>query len=105
MKQMIKDCSRNWYEGKCQLSNELKGWGCRLLTCLPEEMPISVNEKASLFCKVYSYAENSGVTACCHFRESDIDAALDNDEMMRQMILLNQPLRADLLSEEIETYI
>lgn len=101
MKQMIKNCSDSWHVGKCRLSKELKGWGCKLLTCLPDDVPTSMQDKAALFCRVYSYAENSGVTSCSHFCESDIDDALEDREMLAQMVLLNQPLRADLLSEEI----
>lgn len=102
MGKMVDLCSANWHNGKCRLSKELKGWGCRLLTCLPDEVPVSYQDKAVLFSKVYAYAVNSGVTNCKHFCESDIDKALDNEEELSQMVLLNQPLRADLVAEYIE---
>jgi len=95
-------CGESWYKGKCRFSDEVKGWGCRLLTCIPDEVPISVREKADLFCKVYSLAKSSGITSCKYFCESDIDKALDNEEMLGQMVLLKLHLRADLLSEQFD---
>lgn len=100
MRMMVNRCCESWYKDKCRLSDELKGWGCRLLTCLPDEMPMSTHDKAILFSKVYSLAVNTGVTTCPHFCELDIDKSLNDDEMLSQMVLLNQPLRADLLSEQ-----
>lgn len=100
MNELVKRCSERRVNGNCRLSGELKGWGCKFLTCLPDEVPSSLREKALLFAKVYSYAKNSGVTSCKYFHETDIEEALENDEMLKQMVLLNQPLRADLLSEE-----
>lgn len=105
MNELIKRCSENRSKDGCRLSHELKGWGCKLLTCLPDEVPVSLHDKAMLFAKVYSYAKNSGVTSCKYFQESDIDKAMDDELMLGQMVLLNQPLRTDLLSEKfIEMY-
>lgn len=105
MNELIKQCSENRIIGGCRLSHSLKGWGCKLLTCLPDEVPLSQHDKAILFAKVYSYAKNSGVTSCKYFHETSIDEALDNEEMLNKMVLLNQPLRTDLLSENlIEMY-
>lgn len=101
MNELVKRCAENCIQDECRLSHSLKGWGCKLLTCLPDEVPVSLHDKAMLFAKVYSYAKNSGVTSCKFFRETSIDDALDNEEMLSQMVLLNQPLRTDLLSENL----
>ena len=102
MGKMVELCSADWHQGKCRLSKDIEGWGCKLLTCLPDEIPVSKKERDLMFSKVYSYAENIGVTKCKHFCPAIIETSLKDDEMMGQMTLLNQPTRADLLSEIFE---
>lgn len=104
MNGLVKQCYSNWEYGKCRLSDDIKGWGCKLLTCLPEEIPTSIYEKAKLFARVYGMAKNMGITECSHFREACIDETLDDDKMLKDMVLVNMPTRADLLSEEMEMF-
>jgi hypothetical protein len=101
MEERVKQCCKTWHDGHCRLCQDIKGWGCRLLTFLPDEAPVSDHDKGLLFSKVYRSAKSIGVLDCPHYDELDIDRAVEDDEMMRQMVLLNAPLRADLLSDEI----
>lgn len=108
MEGRVRQCFGSWHEGKCRLCHDVKGWGCRLLTFLPDEVPITEHEKACLFVKVYGAAERMGVLQCPKYNELDIDRALENSIELHQMVLLNQPTRADLLSEkfsEIDNYL
>lgn len=75
----IKLCSIK-YNGKlyCQLSPTCKGWGCRFLTTSIEEIPVTVQEKAKLFSKVYREAKRKGVLECPHYRSMFIDEVLEN---------------------------
>lgn len=71
------------------------------MSFLPDKQPKSEHDKGRLFAKVYTAAKSLGVLDCPYYDELDIDRALQNNEMMREMVFLNQPLRADLLSENI----
>lgn len=62
----------------CQLSPTCKGWGCRFLTTPIEEIPVTVQEKAKLFSKVYREAKRKGVLECPHYRSIFIDEVLEN---------------------------
>lgn len=62
----------------CQLSPTCKGWGCRFLTTPIEEIPVTVQEKAKLFSKVYREAKRKGVLDCPHYRSMFIDEVLEN---------------------------
>lgn len=62
----------------CQLSPTCKGWGCRFLTTPIEEIPVTIQEKAKLFSKVYREAKEKGVLECPHYRSLFIDEVLDN---------------------------
>lgn len=62
----------------CQLSPTCKGWGCRFLTTPIEEIPVTVQEKAKLFSKVYREAKRKGVLECPHYRSMFIDEVLEN---------------------------
>lgn len=62
----------------CQLSPTCKGWGCRFLTTPIEEIPVTVQEKAKLFSKVYREAKRKGVLKCPHYRSMFIDEVLEN---------------------------
>lgn len=62
----------------CQLSPTCKGWGCRFLTTPIEEIPVTDQEKAKLFSKVYWEAKRKGVLECPHYRSMFIDEVLEN---------------------------
>lgn len=80
MKNIISQCvslySYNVYH--CQLSPTCKGWGCRFLTTPIEEIPVTVQEKAKPFSKVYREAKRKGVLDCPHYRSMFIDEVLEN---------------------------
>lgn len=72
-------CSNKFINRKhCQLSPTCKGWGCRFLTTPIEEIPVTVQEKAKLFSKVYREAKQKGVLECPHYRSMFIDEVLEN---------------------------
>lgn len=100
MEERVRQCCRSWKDGYCRFSHDVKGWGCRLLTFLPDEAPKSEHDRGLLFSKVYRAAKEIGVLECPHYNELDIDRALSNSKMMAEMVHLNSPGRADLLSEE-----
>lgn len=62
----------------CQLSPTCKGWGCRFLTTPIEEIPVTDQEKAKLFSKVYREAKQKGVLECPYYRSMFIDEVLDS---------------------------
>lgn len=100
MKPLVKECCEAWEEGRCRLSSSVEGWGCRLMVCLPDVMPRTERERGKLFHKVYTYAEKSGVLECPHYRESIIDEVIDSPEKLRELVLMCNRSRADLLSED-----
>lgn len=61
----------------CQLSPTCKGWGCRFLTTPIEEIPVTEQDKAKLFSKVYREAKQKGVLECPHYRSMFIDEVLE----------------------------
>ena len=67
MTELVRKCSCRWEGGKCRLSSALEGWGCKLLTCMPETVPHTDKEKAKLFAEVYQYADKVGVLECPHY--------------------------------------
>ncbi len=99
MTELVRKCSNSWEGGKCRLSSALEGWGCRLLTCMPESLPQTEQDKARLFANVYRYAENLGVLACPHYDEQTIDRTLDDTLQLASMVHLSDPTRAELLSD------
>lgn len=101
MEERVRKCSASWHEGYCCLCHDVKGWGCKLLTFLPDEQPRSEHDKGRLFSKVYTAAKAIGVLDCPHFDELTIDRTLEDAPQLRQMVLLNSQVRADLLSDEI----
>lgn len=79
MYKTITDCIINWNSPTdYQLSPTCKGWGCRFLTTPIEEIPVTVQEKAKLFSKVYREAKRKGVLDCPHYRSMFIDEVLEN---------------------------
>lgn len=83
MRSNINDCGRlrtgpEW----CVLSQDCKGWGCRLLTIVPETLPSSTAERARLFSRLYRTAEEIGVLACPYFRERDLDRMVEDDSLL-----------------------
>lgn len=73
---------KNSNQSHCQLSPTCKGWGCRFLTTPIEEIPVTEQEKAKLFSKVYREAKRKGVLDCPHYRSMFIDeilASLNHD--------------------------
>ena len=101
MKELVRKCCCDWREGKCRLSSALEGWGCKLLTCLPDEMPKSDRDKARLFANVYQYAEKVGVLECPYYDEHTIDRTLDDPKQLSAMIHLECPTQTELLSDFI----
>lgn len=101
MTELVRKCSCSWEGGKCRLSSALEGWGCKLLTCMPESVPHTEREKARLFANVYRYAERVGVLECPHYDESVIDKTLDDTLQMASMVHLGNPSQTDLLSDYI----
>lgn len=82
----INDCCRlrtgpEW----CALTADCIGWGCRLLTVVPETLPSSENERAKLFSRVYRTAEQIGVLTCPHFREINLDRVVEDEKMLSQI--------------------
>lgn len=79
MSKKIRNCIINRNSSThCQLSPTCKGWGCRFLTTPIEEIPVTVQEKAKLFSKVYREAKQKGVLECPHYRSMFIDEVLEN---------------------------
>ena len=79
MIQKVYDCSCQWKnQDYCRLSPSCKGWGCRFLTTPIEEIPVTIQEKAKLFSKVYREAKQKGVLECPHYRSIFIDEVLAN---------------------------
>ena len=76
--QIINCSSFNDSPTHCQLSPTCKGWGCRFLTTPIEEIPVTVQEKAKLFSKVYREAKRKEVLECPHYRSMFIDEVLEN---------------------------
>ena len=69
MIQKVYDCSCQWKnQDYCRLSPSCKGWGCRFLTTPIEEIPVTIQEKAKLFSRVYREAKQKGVLECPHYR-------------------------------------
>ncbi len=101
MTELVRKCCSSWEDGKCRLSSALEGWGCRLLTCMPEYIPNSEHDKARLFANVYQYAQKVGVLECPYYNEQTIDRTLDDAEQMAAMVVLNDPSQTELLSDYI----
>ncbi len=70
----------------CKSFQSCRGWGCRLLTFIPESMPTSDYEKAKIFSAVYSEAEKLGVIHCKNFNSLRIDEVLEDDEQLRLIL-------------------
>ncbi|MFW9600683.1 MAG: hypothetical protein ACMV1C_09390, partial [Bacteroides graminisolvens] len=62
----------------CALSPSCKGWGCRFLTTVIEDIPETGDEKAKLFVQVYREAKQKGVLECPAYRSLFIDEVLEN---------------------------
>lgn len=69
----------------CALSGDCIGWGCRLLTIVPETLPSSVKERARLFSRVYRTAEELGVLTCPYFNERYLDSAVEDDILLSKI--------------------
>ena len=83
MRSNISECARlRTGPGWCMLSQDCDGWGCRLLTIVPETLPSSTEERARLFSRVYRTAEDIGVLACPYFRERDLDRRVEDDNLL-----------------------
>ena len=102
MKPIVKQCCARWRDDEdyCQMSATEKGWGCRLLVCLPDKMHRNDRERKKLFEKVYTYPQECGVLSCPHFRESIIDEVIDDPHRLSEIVRICHRTRADLLSED-----
>lgn len=83
----IEDCCRlrngdEW----CHLSDSCQGWGCRLLTVLPDKIPANEQERARLFSRVYLAADRIGVLACPHFKEMELDNIVEDSSKLTEMM-------------------
>ncbi|MBP1614725.1 MAG: hypothetical protein H6Q13_2173 [Bacteroidetes bacterium] len=75
----ISQCNKNRTdEAYCSLTPTCKGWGCKFLTTVIEEVPETEEEKAKLFAKVYREAKHKGVIDCPAYRSIFIDEVLEN---------------------------
>ena len=99
MTELVRRCNCNWTDGRCRLSNDLEGWGCRLLTCMPESIPRTEKDKARLFANVYRYAEKVGVLQCPYYDETTIDRTLKDTTQLSYMVHLGHPTQTELLSK------
>lgn len=99
MNELVKECCEGWHEEKCRLSDDVRGWGCRLMTCLPDAMPKTEHDRKVLFHRVYTYAQENGILECPHYREAVIDEVIDTPSLMAEMVAVEHPSRAVLLSE------
>jgi hypothetical protein len=83
----IEECGKAWRDCRsCRLSDNLSGWGCRFLLVAPDVLPTTEYEKAKLFSKVYSEAENLGILDCPHFISTKIDEALENEHELVEIM-------------------
>ena len=83
----INDCCRlrtgpEW----CRLTSECSGWGCRLLTVVPDFIPTNTDERAKLFSRVYRLAEQIGVLSCPNFKENELDSMIEDDSLLISII-------------------
>lgn len=101
MNELVRICCSEWDGKKCRFSTGLTGWGCKLLTCMPESLPSTIEDKKRLFANVYRVAEAMGVLQCPHYDESTIDRTLDNKEELENMVKVGTPIQTDLLSDFI----
>ncbi len=69
----------------CRLTNDCRGWGCRLLTVIPTSIPSSEQERGKLFSQVYRLAETIGVLSCPYFRESELDRLVEDDALLAKL--------------------
>ena len=100
MKDIITDCkerrtSNDW----CRLSPSCKGWGCRLLTYIPADIPITEHEKAAVFIKVYGMAKENGILDCPFYDSIAIDQLLDNNTELCELVKSAHD-RTELLSDD-----
>lgn len=101
MKKYISECcNKRTSESWCRLNDECVGWGCRLLLCIPNKLPTTEKERASLFSKVYEQAEKSGILKCPYYDELAIDRAVEDKEILRSICSLKSGIQTCLLSEE-----
>lgn len=99
MKEVITDCKdRRTGSDWCRLSPSCNGWGCRLLTYIPAEVPITEHEKAAVFIKVYGMAKENGILGCPFYDSLSIDRLLDNDTELSKLVKIAR-LKTDLLSD------
>ena len=105
MKPIVRRCCANWSDDGdyCRMSEEVPGWGCRLLVCMPDRIPTNKLDRKRLFEKVYTYAQECGVLDCPHFRESIIDEVIDDPDRIAEIVRVGQQPRTDLLSGKIFT--
>lgn len=100
MNEQVRECCAGWYDGKCRLTDDVHGWGCRLMTCLPDAMPKTEHDRKALFHRVYTFAQENGILECPHYREEVIDKAIDDPSQLREIVAVKHPSRTDLLSEK-----
>lgn len=60
------------------MTNDCKGWGCRLIRIFPNSIPKTERERGKLFSKVYTEAENLGVLECPFYRPTIIDEVVED---------------------------
>lgn len=98
---LVKKCCAEWNGNECRFSHEVAGWGCKLLTYMPEAVPTTIKERKAMFVRVYGLARSMGVLECPHYDESSIDKALENTSEIRKMLKVECPSQTDLLSDFI----
>lgn len=75
----VQNCARRRTdETWCSMTNDCKGWGCRLIRIFPDSIPETERERGKLFSKVYTEAENLGVLECPFYRSTIIDEVVEN---------------------------
>ena len=70
--------TRRTGKNHCSLTPTCKGWGCKFLGTPIDEVPVTDQDKAKLFSKVYREAKAKGVLECPYYRPLFIDEVLNN---------------------------
>ena len=75
----VQNCARRRTdETWCSMTNDCKGWGCRLIRIFPASIPETERERGKLFSKVYTEAENLGVLDCPFYHSTIIDEVVES---------------------------
>lgn len=86
---VVQNCAcRRTNKSWCSLSPDCIGWGCRLLTIVPDHIPANEYERGKLFSKVYSEAETIGVLECPFYKSTIIDDVVENPTELQKIVEL-----------------